>query len=53
MKPKKDKKTKNLILRRIPEEVHRAFKARCAQEGEGMTEKLIEYMRSVVYIPHD
>lgn len=48
MKPKKDLKTKDFILRRIPENVHRQFKIKCAQEGVGMTEKLIEFMRKEV-----
>lgn len=50
MKPKKDLKTKDLILRRIPEDVHRAFKVKCAAEGKGMTEKIIEFMRKEVGI---
>lgn len=51
MKLKKEKKNpgfKDMILRRIPEDVHRTFKSKCAQEGKGMTEKLIEYMRTEV-----
>lgn len=47
MKPKKEKKNpefKDLILRRIPEDVHRAFKTKCAAEGKGMTEKIIEFI---------
>lgn len=40
--------SKDMILRRIPEDVHRAFKVKCASEGKGMSEKLIEYMREVV-----
>lgn len=43
MRPKK--KTKDLILRGIPEEIHRAFKTICAAEGKTMTEKIVEYMK--------
>ena len=39
---------KTLIIRRVPEELHRAFKTRCAAEAVQMTAKIIELLRLYV-----
>lgn len=37
-----------MIIRKIPDDLRRAFKARCAQEGISQQDKIIELMREAV-----
>ncbi len=38
--------TSAMIIRKVPEDVRRAFKVRCAQEGVSIQAKIVELMRA-------
>jgi len=40
--------TGSLIVRKVPDELRREFKARCAAEGVSQQDKIIELMRQYV-----
>jgi plasmid stability protein len=49
---KKLESTRSLIIRKIPDDVHRAFKSRCASEGRSQQDKIIELMREYAETPN-
>ena len=38
----------NFLIKRVPDELHRSFKAACAIEGIAMREKVMELIREYV-----
>jgi len=40
--------TGSMIIRKVPDDVRRAFKSRCAAEGVSQQDKVIELMRQYV-----
>ena len=41
-------KTGNMIVRKVPEDLRRKFKSKCAAEGISQQDKIIEMMREYV-----
>ena len=48
MNKKEEKQVTAMIVRKVPTQLRRDFKSRCAQEGKSQQDKIIEMMTAYV-----